>query len=50
MDIPRDPRPAKRKRIIIGTIVVVAIGSLSLAVQALPSAVPTVPDATNSMV
>jgi HlyD family secretion protein len=46
VDIPRDPRPAKRKRVIIGSFVVVAIAGASLAVQALPSAVPTVPDAT----
>jgi multidrug resistance efflux pump len=46
VDIPRDPRPAKRKRVIIGTLVVVGLLTVTLAVQALPSAVPTVPDAT----
>jgi multidrug efflux pump subunit AcrA (membrane-fusion protein) len=46
VDIPRDPRPAKRKRVIIGTLVVVGLGAVTLAVRALPSAVPTVPDAT----
>jgi HlyD family secretion protein len=46
VDIARDPRPAKRKRIIIGAVTGVGLLALTLGVQALPSAVPTVPSAT----
>ena len=42
MDIPRDPRPAKRKRIIIAGVSVLGVAALTLGVQQLPSAVPSV--------
>ncbi len=46
MDIPRDPKPKKRKRIIIGTITVLALAGVTVAVRQLPSAAPTVPRET----
>jgi len=46
VDIPRDPKPKKRKRAIIGTLVVVGLAVLTFGVRALPSAAPTVDDAT----
>jgi multidrug resistance efflux pump len=42
VDIPRDPRPAKRKRIIIAGVSVLGVAALTLGVQQLPSAVPSV--------
>jgi multidrug resistance efflux pump len=42
VDIPRDPRPAKRKRAIIGGVVLLGMVALFLGVRSLPSAVPTV--------
>ena len=46
MDIPRDPKPRKRKRAIIGTIVVAALALVTWGVRSLPSAAPTVDAAT----
>lgn len=42
MDIPRDPRPAKRKRAIIAGVAILGLVLLTLGVRSLPSAVPTV--------
>jgi multidrug resistance efflux pump len=42
VDIPRDPRPAKRKRAIIGGLALLGLVLLTLGVRSLPSAVPTV--------
>jgi multidrug resistance efflux pump len=46
LDIPRDPKPRKRKRAIIGTIVVAALALVTWGVRSLPSAAPTVDAAT----
>lgn len=46
MDIPRDPKPKKRKRIIIGASVVLGLVIVTGALRSLPSAVPTVDYAT----
>ena len=46
MDIPRDPKPKKRKRIIIASSVVVGLVLVTGALRSLPSAVPTVDFAT----
>lgn len=46
MDIPRDPKPKKRKRIIIATLVVLGLVALTVSVRSLPSAAPTVDQAT----
>lgn len=46
MDIPRDPGPRKRKRAIIGTLVVAGLAVVTFGVRSLPSAAPTVPRAT----
>ena len=49
MDIIRDPKPRKRKRAIVGTLVVTALALVTFGVRSLPSAPPTVERATTWM-
>ena len=46
MDIPRDPKPQKRKRVIVASSVVVGAIVVTAALRSLPTAVPSVPYAT----
>lgn len=46
MDIPRDPKPKKRRRVVIGSCIVLGLVLVTGTLRSLPSAVPSVDYAT----